>query len=134
MSCTPSIRSEATADGDAAAEQAASPRAVAGPTARGGIDLCLAVEAAMMTTDRPISAARLAELLGAEGPKAIQQAVEQLNEVYDQSGRSFRIEQVAGGFQVLTLEPYAEVLAALHQSREQTHLSPAAMETRAIIA
>ncbi len=97
-------------------------------------ELALKVEAALLTTDRPMTTGKLSDLLGGFGSKAIEDAAEQLNEVYEKSGRSFRIEKVAGGLQVLTLPQYADVLSELHKSRAQTHLSPAAMETLAIVA
>lgn len=96
--------------------------------------LALRVEAALLTTDKPMTAHKLSELLGGFGTKAIQNAADQLNQVYEKSGRSFRIEKVAGGLQVLTLPQYADVLTELHKSRAQTRLSPAAMETLAIVA
>jgi len=96
--------------------------------------LALKVEAALLTTDRPMTASKLSDLLGEVGTKAIQHAADELNKVYEKSGRSFRIEKVAGGLQVLTLPMYADVLSELHKNRAQTRLSPAAMETLAIVA
>jgi segregation and condensation protein B len=104
------------------------------PSAVSPDELALRVEAMLMTTDRPIASSKLAELLSAEGSKAIQAAVEALNKVYEETNRSFRVESVAGGWQILTLPRFVEVLAALHRSREQTRLSPASLETLAIIA
>lgn len=97
-------------------------------------ELALRVEAALFSSDRALPAARLNELLGKPGAKAIQAAVDTLNGVYEASGRSFRIEAVAAGFKVMTLPKFAEVLKALHRSRQDTRLTPAAMETLAIIA
>lgn len=97
-------------------------------------ELALKVEAALLTTDRPMTAGKLSDLLGGFGSKAIQDAADELNQLYEKTGRSFRIEKVAGGLQVLTLPQYADVLNQLHKNRAQTHLSPAAMETLAIVA
>lgn len=97
-------------------------------------ELALRVEVALFSSDRALPAARLNELLGKPGAKAIQAAVDTLNGVYEASGRSFRIEAVAAGFKVMTLPRFAEVLKALHRSRQDTRLTPAAMETLAIIA
>lgn len=69
------------------------------------------------------------------GPSAIiREAVARLNAVYEQSGRAFRIEQVAGGYRVMTLARHAPVLERFHGSRERSALSKAAIETLAIIA
>ena len=88
----------------------------------------------MIVTDRPISSAKLSDALGKPGTKAIDKAVSELNDVYEKTGRSFRIEQLAGGWQILTLADFQSVMAAMHQSRTETRLSAAALETLAIIA
>lgn len=87
-----------------------------------------------MTSDRPLPAAKLSEVLGNVGVKTIQEAASELNDVYESTGRSFRIEQLAGGWQILTLPGYKDILAAMHKTRAETRLSPAALETLAIIA
>jgi len=100
-------------------------------------ELALRVEAVLLTTDRPLPTPRLAELLGlsgSAGAKSVNAAVDALNKVYTSSERSFRIEALANGWQIMTLPRFADVLAALHRSRQDTRLSPAALETLAIIA
>ncbi len=92
------------------------------------------VEAALMASDRPVSAAKLSEVLGKAGVRQIQSAVAALNEVYAATQRSFRVEEVAGGFQLVTLPDYAPVLRAMHRTQAQGKLSPAALETLAIVA
>jgi segregation and condensation protein B len=57
-----------------------------------------------------------------------------LNGHYEQTGRSFRAERVAGGWQLLTLQAFAPLLSRLHTDRQSTRLSQAALETLAIIA
>ncbi|MCH8343664.1 MAG: SMC-Scp complex subunit ScpB [Planctomycetes bacterium] len=95
------------------------------------------IEALLLSTDRPLTDERLGELLGIAGKGAvamIRAAVEQLNAQYDQTGRSFRAERLAGGWQLLTLPAFAPLLARLHRQRQESRLSPAALETLAIIA
>jgi len=99
-----------------------------------GERLDLAVEAALMTSDRPMPAARLSEAMGQPGTRAIREAIERLNAIYEQTERSFRIEPVASGFQVMTRPDFADVLDAMNRRRQAQRLSPAAMETLAIIA
>jgi hypothetical protein len=55
------------------------------------------IEALLFSTHHPLTAGRLAELLGLDSTKPIRGAVRQLNRDYGASGRAFRIEQVAGG-------------------------------------
>jgi segregation and condensation protein B len=64
----------------------------------------------------------------------IRAAVEALNADYEQTGRSFRIERVAGGLQMLTMPEYAEDITRLKGVRQSSKLSQAALETLAIIA
>jgi segregation and condensation protein B len=93
-----------------------------------------AMEALLFSTHHPLTAGRLAELLKLESTKPIRRAIKQLNESYESSGRSFRIEQVAGGFQILTLPEYNDILKKLHQREIDAKLTKAALETLAIIA
>lgn len=65
---------------------------------------------------------------------SIRHAIETLNRSYEQSGRAFRIEAVAGGYRVMTLARFAPVVAVLRGQRENSRLSRAAVETLAIIA
>lgn len=95
------------------------------------------VEAALLTSERALTSGKIAEALGLNFPgasKPVNQAIERLNNEYQDTGRAFRIEQVAGGWQVMTLPEHADVLAALHKTKAQSKLSPAAMETLAIVA
>lgn len=66
--------------------------------------------------------------------KLIAAAVAVLNQQYESTGRSFRIEKLAGGYRVMTLPQFAGVLAAYHGRRERQALSRAAIETLSIVA
>lgn len=99
--------------------------------------LALRIEVLLLSTDRPLSEGRLAELLEIQGQgitAEIRSAIAELNEQYEQTGRSFRAERLAGGWQLLTLASFGPLLNRLHQDRQSTRLSPAALETLAIIA
>jgi segregation and condensation protein B len=76
----------------------------------------------------------LAELISLPSTKAIRTAIKNLNEQYEQTGRCFRIEQVAGGYQILTLPQFGDHLKRLHQKEIDARLTKAALETLAIIA
>ncbi len=101
------------------------------------VPLELRVEALLMTTDRPISEARLGEVLGLSGKgmnKRVAAAIETLNQHYEQSNRAFRAHRLAGGWQLLTLPAYGPLLHRMHEQRELTRLSQPALETLAIVA
>lgn len=97
------------------------------------VDLGL-LEALLLSTHHPLTAGRLAEVMGLGATKPVRQAIKQLNTDYESTGRSFRIEQVAGGFQILTLPHFGEPLKKLHQKEADAKLTKAALETLAIIA
>jgi segregation and condensation protein B len=99
----------------------------------GQIDLAI-LEALLFGTQHPLTAGKLAEFLDLDSTKAIRRAVKNLNEQYEQTGRAFRIEQVAGGYQLLTLPEYGDYLKKMHQREADAKLTKAALETLAIIA
>ncbi|MBV8781727.1 MAG: SMC-Scp complex subunit ScpB [Phycisphaerae bacterium] len=92
------------------------------------------LEALLFGSQHPLTAGRLAELMSLQTTKPIRKAIRALNEQYEATNRSFRIEQVAGGFQMLSLPKYGEVLRKLHQREIDAKLTKAALETLAIIA
>ncbi len=137
------------------------PVEVIAPEAPTDEGLAAKVEALLLSVDRPLAATRLGEALGlirpepetdqtqpapdstrakveqaarAEANERVAAAVAFLNTEYERSGRSFRIESVAGGYRVLTLPKFAPVIAELHNSRNNQKLSRQAVETLAIVA
>lgn len=99
--------------------------------------LALRIEALLMTSDRPLTELRIAELLGLSGKgttKSVANALDELNGAYQRSNRSFRAERLAGGWQILTLPAFGPLLHRLHDDRQQSRLSQPAMETLSIIA
>ena len=126
-------------DADAAgANAAADEQAGAAPAADSATpppaDLSQRIEAILLTNDRAVSTARLSEWLDGLSQKSIQDAIAALNELYERTERSFRIEPVAGGWKVLTLPAYAELLDRMKKGKPQSRLTPAAIETLAIVA
>ncbi len=91
-------------------------------------------EALLLSTHHPLTAGRLAELMSLPGTKPVRTAIKYLNDLYEQGNRSFRIEQVAGGYQILTLPQFGDHLKKLHQKEIDAKLTKAALETLAIIA
>ena len=91
------------------------------------------VEAVLFASDEPLSTVRLADIVGIS-VKQIRQHVKDLNDKYQANKNTFRIEQIAGGYQMLTLSSYNPWLRKLLRVRSDSKLSPAALETLAIIA
>ena len=93
-----------------------------------------ALEALLFSTHHPLTAGRIAELMDLDTTKPIRRAIKDLNQQYEDSSRCFRVDQVAGGYQLLTLPEYGPYLKKLHQREIDTKLTKAALETLAIIA
>jgi len=91
------------------------------------------IEAVLFASDEPLSEARLANIVET-GVRQIRRYIKNLNDKYQASNNAFRIEQIAGGYQMLTLSAYNYWLKKLLRVRSETKLSPAALETLAIIA
>ena len=92
------------------------------------------VEAVLFASGSPLTAPKIAEVAALPGQRAVRQAIEALNARYEQMGCAFRIEKLAGGYQMLTLPEYHDVLNRLQRSRFEARLSQAALETLAIVA
>ncbi len=113
-------------------------------------ELSPVVEAVLLSTPRPVATGALAHAAGLSARntedenaepivptsaiEAVEGAIAALNEAYDATGRSFRIEALAGGWRVMTLPKFAGAIAVFHKAREAAGLSRAALETLAIIA
>jgi segregation and condensation protein B len=92
-----------------------------------------AIEAVLMASVEPVEVSLLAQLL--ELPRReVEAACDALVAEYEAGGRGFVVARVAGGYRFQThpdLAPYVERFAL---DGRQTRLSPAALETLAIVA
>ena len=91
------------------------------------------IEAILFASDEPLTDSRIANIVETTG-KQVRQSIKDLNARYESNNHAFRIEQIAGGYQMLTLSGYNHWLRKMLRARSDTKLSPAAMETLAIIA
>ena len=91
------------------------------------------IEAILFVSDKPISIDTIKAVLEDIEPTAIRALVEELNQEYRASERSFGIKEIAGGFQMLTDPRYGEWVAKLYK-RPPDRLSGPALETLSIIA
>jgi segregation and condensation protein B len=92
------------------------------------------VEAALLLADEPLPPRRLAAVAGLADAAEARRLVARLHELYDQGGSSFQVEELAGGYQLLTRAEFYPWLARLRHSASEVQLSPAARETLAIVA
>ncbi len=92
------------------------------------------VEAILFATETPLAAPKIADIAGTGNARDVKKHIATLNETYAERGAAFRIEEIAGGFQMLTLPVYNDRLSKMLQARRETRLSQAALETLAIVA
>jgi segregation and condensation protein B len=91
------------------------------------------IEAILFASEEPLTEGRLAGIVETT-TKQVRDCIQSLNDKYEQNHNAFRIEQIAGGHQMLTLSTYNTWLRKMLKVRSDNKLSPAAMETLAIIA
>jgi segregation and condensation protein B len=92
------------------------------------------LEAALFASPRPIATDELGALDPEASPAAVAAALEELREHYDVEGHGIELVEVGGGWQVLTRPEYTEAIERAQLAVRPSRLSPAALETLAIIA
>lgn len=112
--------------------EAPAPRGGQGPLGR---DPALArVEAALFAADEPLTARRLASAAEVADAAEARRLVRRLAGLYDQGDSAFQVEEVAGGYQLLTRPEFFPWLSRLRRPAGDLRLSAAARETLTIIA
>jgi len=92
------------------------------------------IETLLFVTPRSLTIQQLKDLVGTEpSTKELRQAVLQLNTEYELTGRVFRIEDVAGGFQMRTVPKVREWIRKVDDIKP-FRLTPANLETLSIVA
>jgi segregation and condensation protein B len=92
------------------------------------------LEAALFASPRPIPTEELAALDAEASPAAVQSALDELREHYDVDGHAVELVDAGGGWQILTRPEYTEAIERAQMAVRPKRLSPAALETLAIIA
>ena len=108
------------------------------PSRRGGrwgtASAVARLEAILFLAREPLGSRKLAQLTGlADGTKA-RTLVRALNRRYDAEESAFRVEEIAGGFQLLTRARYARWLRRLSSTTGELRLSVPALESLAVVA
>ena len=91
------------------------------------------IEALLFSSSNPLSLDQIKEIVEEIRPSQIKVLIDELNAEYDQTGRSFKIIEIAGGFQSCTRPEYAIWVKRLYKKRRGQKLSMPALETLAVI-
>jgi segregation and condensation protein B len=92
------------------------------------------VEAALFLAAEPLTARKLAQLAGLDDATLARTLVRRLNEHYQRDGSAFQVEEIAGGFQLMTHPRFGGWLRRLHPAAAGARLSSPALETLAVVA
>jgi segregation and condensation protein B len=92
------------------------------------------LEAVLLIARQPLSSRRLAQLARlADGTQA-RTLIRRLQSCYETEGTAFRVEEFAGGFQLLTRPKFSGWLRRLGAGASEARLSSPALETLAVVA
>jgi segregation and condensation protein B len=92
------------------------------------------LEAALFLTDEPLTTRKLSTVAEIADSREVKKLLARLKDRYEGDGSPFQIEEVAGGYQLLTLARYQPWLSRMRRNTTLARLSPPALETLTIIA
>ncbi len=96
--------------------------------------LARAVGALLFAANEPLSASRIANLLEGAETARVEAALAALAERLRAANLPYELRAIAGGWQILTAPDQDEVVARLARVRKDDKVSPASLETLAVIA
>ncbi|MCH8271620.1 MAG: SMC-Scp complex subunit ScpB [Candidatus Marinimicrobia bacterium] len=99
-----------------------------------GMTIDKIIEAIIFASPEPISEGRIKDCIEGTEDLDVDSKVNELNDEYEKNGRSFRIINVAGGYQMTTLPDYEQWVRRVFVSRGRLRLSAQALETLSIVA
>ncbi|HVS18363.1 MAG TPA: SMC-Scp complex subunit ScpB [Planctomycetota bacterium] len=97
-------------------------------------DLEREVAALLFASSDPVSPARLGSMLGGVPKDQLSAALAALGERLVASGLPWELREIAGGWQLFTSPDMAETVSVLNKARRDEKVSPAALETLAVVA
>ncbi|MBN2465042.1 SMC-Scp complex subunit ScpB [candidate division WOR-3 bacterium] len=130
---TPRHEEEETVAGGASDASADSPIPSPLAPSPSPLDPAQVIEALLFAADSPVKLDRLAELAEVP-PEKVRAVIDELNAKYAETGRTFRVQRVAQGYQLYSMPDYAEFVRRLYQHQYTHRLSRAALEVLAITA
>ena len=92
------------------------------------------LEAVLFLSSQPLPSRKLSQLAHLADGTASRTMVKELNTVYESDGRSFRVEEVAGGYQLRTQKIFAPWIRRMVSVPPEIRMSGPAMETLAVVA
>jgi segregation and condensation protein B len=92
------------------------------------------LEAVLLLAREPLSLRKLAQSANLTDGTEARTLLTELRRCYDARGCAFGVEQLAGGYQLMTRPKFAPWLRPLVPAEQEIRLSPPALETLAVVA
>ena len=92
------------------------------------------IEAVLFSSPRPMPVTELKKLLTSRHKGGVKGIVDKLNEKYVANNNTVRVREIAGGFQYYLITDYAVQVEKYFSVQRERRLTPAGLETLAIIA
>lgn len=92
------------------------------------------LEAILFAASEPISVKQFQAVLPELEARAIRQGLSELRDEYEQMERSFRLTEIANGYQICTCPQYSDWIQKFYTQQVRVTLTPSALETLAIVA
>lgn len=92
------------------------------------------LEALLYVSHEPLTLEKLMTVFGGTPKIVLHNALQALQQDYDQEGRGLKISEVAGGFVMVTRQDCAPWITRLQKVKPSARVSRSAMETLAIVA
>jgi len=92
------------------------------------------VEALVLSSPEPLPVRRISQVLTDATNGQIVEAIDLLNQRYEEVGAAYRVREIAGGYQYYILPDFAGYVEELFTRHRKMRLTRAALETIAIVA
>ncbi|MDH3627882.1 MAG: SMC-Scp complex subunit ScpB [Acidobacteriota bacterium] len=92
------------------------------------------IGAVLFASGEPVSLGELTDALGADEKRDVETALDELSKALKIAGLGLRVEKIAGGYQLATESSVGEWVRTFFRQRNRARLTPAALETLAIVA
>ena len=92
------------------------------------------LEAVLFAADRPVPVETLCSVLSGSPEEEVRKALGEMSREYEETGRSFVLRELAGGFLFLTHPAFEPWVRKLYRGRLTMRLSRSALETIAVVA
>ncbi len=92
------------------------------------------LEAILFAASEPITVKQFQHAIPKMNVREIRKALSELKEDYHEMNRSFRLIEIANGYQICTRPEYSEWIRKFYIQQVRVTLSPSALETLAIVA